>query len=557
MQAGLQPGPEAHTVPDRGQAIVECLLKAQPQDVVLLAGKGHESTQEIKGHFWPFSDEAWARQALALRMQVPMMSLHELVKNLPGAVLQGQGQGRFYRVHTDTRSLQPGDLFVALQGSRFDGHEFLPDAVRSGAVAAVVQLGRLPELEAAGLPGVGVPDTLLALGQLATAWRASFQIPVVGVTGSNGKTTVTQMVFSMLKAQWGGAAWATRGNFNNEIGVPLTLLGLRKGGAQPHQAAVVEMGMNHPGEIEKLAQMVQPTVAVVNNAQREHQEFMNGIEAVALENGSVLKALGPQGVAVYPEDDACTPLWNGLATQVRVLRFGLNPQAQVWAQAQWQPASETRETGAWSGTLHLPQSEVAFELAMAGQHNLRNALAAAASAWAAGCSEAAITQGLGDFKPVKGRSQTLVLDTPAGRITLVDDSYNANPDSVRAAVSVLAGLAGPHWLILGDMGEVGEQGPAFHAEVGDWAAENGLQTLWAVGELAWHTAQAYAGKARQMGLHPWQVQHWASTHEALQALQQQARWPNCTSVLVKGSRFMGMEKVVKALQERQEAWHAA
>ncbi|MFN3861519.1 MAG: UDP-N-acetylmuramoyl-tripeptide--D-alanyl-D-alanine ligase [Roseateles sp.] len=450
---------------------------------------------------------------------------------LPGSTLIGDGGTGFARVHSDTRTLQPGDLFVALRGERFDANDFLAQAKQSGAVAALAERG----LAEAGLPGLLVPDAKAALGQLAAAWRREQQIPVIAVTGSNGKTTTTQMIASILRAWLGDDALATQGNYNNDIGVPLTLLRLRHDEERSHRAAVVELGMNHPGEIAPLAAMAAPTVALVNNAQREHQEFMATVEAVARENGAVLQALPPTGCAVFPADDACAPVWFEMAGARPHLTFALRGQADVTGQAQWQGEH-------WALELHTPAGTVPVALRMAGEHNLRNALAAAASALAAGAPLAAIRQGLEAFRAVKGRSE---LKRDARGRTLIDDSYNANPDSVRAAIAMLAALPGAGWLILGDMGEVGDQGPAFHREVGAYAAQMGIAYLWTAGTAARDAAAAYGPAARAFD----------TTAALIAALNEQ---PDAAQILVKGSRFMKMEHVVSALQNNNTgAPHAA
>lgn len=462
---------------------------------------------------------------------------------LPQVQLLGDAATPILRVSTDTRQLREGDLFVALRGERFDAHDFLPQARAAGAVAAVAERG----LAEAGLPGLLVPDAKQALGLLSQAWRASQHLPVIAVTGSNGKTTVTQMIASILRAWLGDTGMlATEGNFNNEIGVPLTLLRLRQDDAVWHRAAVVELGMNHPGEIAPLAAMAQPTVALVNNAQREHQEFMHTVEAVARENGEVIRALGPAGVAVFPAEDACAPVWHELAAGRGMLTFALQGQADVMGRAQWVPPSETTsditndaatDTGAghWALDIHTPAGDIPVHLAMAGQHNLRNALAAAACTLAAGAPLSAIREGLERFKPVKGRSALQTAVWQGRRITLIDDSYNANPDSVRAAIDVLAELPGSSWLVLGDMGEVGEQGPAFHREVGAHAADQGLAALWTAGAAARDAADAYGAGARAFD----------TVDQLIQALNEA---PQVQNVLVKGSRFMKMEQIVAALQ---------
>ena len=462
-------------------------------------------------------------------------ALLALLPRLSGAQLVGTLPDSITRVHTDTRSLQPGDLFVALKGETFDAHNFLPQAATAGAVAAVAEKG----LGAATLPGVHVPDTRLALGELATLWRSRFSLPLVAVTGSNGKTTVTQMVASILRAAVGGTgddALATQGNLNNDLGVPQTLLRLR----DRHRLAVVELGMNHPGEIEVLAAMAQPTVALVNNAQREHQEFMGTVEAVAIENGQVLCALPADGVAVFPSDDAYTPVWRQLAGVRRCFTFSdADPTADISCEAQWSDL-------AWHMVVRTPAGEVRLTLQVAGRHNVRNALAACACALAAGVPLSAVAQGLSAFEPVKGRSRALGLHTPAGALTVVDDTYNANPDSVRAAIDVLAALPAPRVLVLGDMGEVGNQALDFHLEVLRHAAAQGIDRVRCTGA---HMAQAVAAltgessASKAHGLAPIYVPAMADLIAQVLAASSQGG-----SVLVKGSRFMKMEQVVQALQ---------
>jgi UDP-N-acetylmuramoyl-tripeptide--D-alanyl-D-alanine ligase len=331
------------------------------------------------------------------------------------------------------------------------------------------------------------------------------------------------MIASILRAAHGERALATAGNLNNHIGVPLTVLRLNG-----HAAAVIELGMNHTGEIAELAAIAQPTVALVNNAQREHQEFMQSVQAVALENGSVIASLPAHGVAVFPVDDAFAPMWRDMAGNNRVITFGLDDRADVQAEAQWRGEY-------WSLQLHTPQGSAPCRLHIAGKHNVKNALAATAAALAAGVPLVSIVFGLSAFQPVKGRSQVHTLTHKGQTLTLVDDSYNANPDSVRAAIDVLAALPGPRWMLLGDMGEVGNQGPQFHAEVGEHAKAQRIEHFWCVGELAGHAAKAYGAGAR----------HFESVADLLAQLP---AGPEYRSVLVKGSRFMKMEQAVAALQ---------
>jgi UDP-N-acetylmuramoyl-tripeptide--D-alanyl-D-alanine ligase len=348
------------------------------------------------------------------------------------------------------------------------------------------------------------------------------------------------MIAAILHAWVGAGAFATEGNFNNDIGVPLTLLRLRQDDATSHRAGVVEIGMNHPGEIAPLARITAPTVALVNNAQREHLEFMANVRAVALENGSVIAALGTEGVAVFPADDAFTPAWRELAGARRTLTFALDAEADVQGRCEWRGDH-------WAVALASPAGKCEIRLRVAGRHNVKNALAASACALAAGCPLDAVRAGLEAFTPVKGRSQLQRIAIGGREATLIDDSYNANPDSVRAAIDVLASLPGARWLVLGDMGEVGAEGPALHAEVGAYAKDRGIERLWTVGSLAIAAANAH-GAAR----------HFESTAALIAALPgaqaaAHADAPAAASIVVKGSRFMRMEQVVAALKAQPAA----
>ncbi len=455
------------------------------------------------------------------------LQLSQALGWLSHAQLQGAGDVPVLRVHTDSRSLQVGDLFVALRGERFDGNQFIAQAQSQGAVAVLCEASGAGAAQAAGLSALVVPDARIALGELAAGWRAQFTLSVVAVTGSNGKTTVTQMLASVLRAQVGDAALATEGNLNNDIGVPLTVLGLRA----HHTLAVIELGMNHPGEIGWLARIAQPTVALVNNAQREHQEFMGTVLAVAEENGAVICALPVDGVAVFPADEPYTARWAALAGARSVTRFALQGADVSAAVVLWQ-------SGAWQFTLKTPQGTAPVRLHIAGRHNVKNALAAVACALAAGVPLPAVVQGLQAFEPVKGRSRALSLRS--GAVCLIDDTYNANPDSVRAAIEVLSELPAPRLLVLGDMGEVGSQGPQFHAEVGNYAAELGIEALYTLGDLSVHADQAFG-----RGVH----------FDDMQALQAEMalHWSSFASIVVKGSRFMRMERLVEAMLQQEES----
>ncbi|MEO0003271.1 MAG: hypothetical protein RLZZ22_963 [Pseudomonadota bacterium] len=466
-----------------------------------------------------------------------MKTLAQLLPELDGARVVGALAAlELARVHSDTRSLRAGDLFVALRGERFDANDYLAPARACGAVAALAERG----LAQAGLPGVEVADSRAALGELARRWREQFDLPLIAVTGSNGKTTVTQMIASILRAAVGEAALATQGNLNNEIGVPLTLLRLNAA----HRLAVVELGMNHPGEIAGLARLAQPTVALVNNAQREHQEFMASVEAVARENAECFATLPADGTAVFPAADEFTPLWRELAGERRVLTFG-GAGADVGGAADW-------ADGAWRLRARTPAGDFETLLRIAGRHNVGNALAATACALAAGVTLEAIARGLAEFAPVQGRSRALRLPLGGRELTLVDDSYNANPDSVRAAIEVLAELPGPRLLALGDMGEVGAQGLAFHDEVLRHALALGLDHVLVSGDwMEQAAAPLLAGSNGRLRF-----------FQDFEALQSEAlAWaPVMGSVLVKGSRFMRMERLVQSLQalaQQEGVSHAA
>jgi len=454
-------------------------------------------------------------------------TLSQLLPAIPGAVLNG-ADVHFDGVSTDTRTVTAGSLFVALKGETFDAHDFLAQCAAKGVVAVVAE--HVPDGFA--LPALIVPDTLHALGRIANWWRHHFAVPVIGVTGSNGKTTVKEMISAILAASHGDdGRLATRGNLNNEIGVPLTLFRMDA----RHQSAVIEMGMNHPGEIGRLAAIAQPTIALVNNAQREHQEFMHTVEAVARENGQVLAALDEHGVAVFPRHDEYTHVWQELAAGRRTLTFGLNKEADV---------SCSHRAGGFGSQMFVSikngedggLEQFYVGLQAAGEHNVLNALAAIACTYAAGVPVERIKQGLDHFAPVAGRLQK---KTAANGAVVIDDTYNANPDSVRAAIDVLAQAPAPRVLALGDMGEVGAQGREFHEEIAAYAASKGIEHVLVTGELARHMDTV--GGAR----------HFETFDSLLSALTAQVT-PDAT-VLIKGSRFMKMERAVQHLIGQQQA----
>ncbi len=451
-----------------------------------------------------------------------MMNLAAAAQAL-GAHIQ-RGDPRFDSVSTDSRTLESGALFVALRGERFDGHEYLAVAKERGAVAAMIEPAGADRCTKAGLAALVVNDTRRALGDLAQHWRARFSIPLIAIVGSNGKTTVKEMTAACLRAYFGAAhVLATAGNLNNDIGVPLTLLRLRVA----HRVAVVELGMNHPGETVSLAAMARPTIGVVNNAQREHQEFMKTVAEVAAEHSALLAALPADGIAVINADDDHATTWRAAAGSRVVRDFGMAAGAAVHA---------THRPAGTATALEIvtPEGRIAVVLQVAGLHNVRNALAAAAAATAAGASLDSVAAGLAGFRAVKGRLQQR---GGRNRTALIDDTYNANPDSVRAAIDVLSRASGTRVLVLGDMGELGEQGVEFHSEVGRHARDAGVTRLFTIGQLAQHAASAF-GKG---------AVHLDSLEALFEALEPMIV-PGAT-VLVKGSRFMRMERVVERLVE--------
>jgi len=465
-------------------------------------------------------------------MKVSLSQLKSWVSNGDiSASISGNADANAVGVTTDSRNVNPGNLFIALRGERFDAHDFLPDVVTSGAAAVLVE--RMPAR--LSVPALVVPDTRIALGEIAHHWRQQFTLPVIGVTGSNGKTTVKEMIAAILEQAFGdGNYLATRGNLNNEIGVPLTLLRL----TAEHRAAVVELGMNHIGEIALLASIAQPTVSLVNNAQREHQEFMQSVEAVARENGAVIEALPEDGVAVFPADDAYTSLWRNLAAekgQCKVVTFGLTANSDVTCSYQ---------AGQFGSDMVLDIQGLALsvKLSAAGLHNVRNALAAAASCHAIEIPADAIAAGLESFAPVNGRMQR---KSAINGAVVIDDTYNANPDSVLAAIDVLAQAQTQaqalRVLVLGDMGEVGREGSRFHKEVGVHARQSGIEYLLTLGDLAQHSTSAFGAGAT----------HFNDLEDLMQSLK--TILVAEATVLVKGSRFMRMERVVQQLVNEQKA----
>ena len=458
-------------------------------------------------------------------MNAPMLLLSEAARIL-GVPFSGV-DAEVLRVSTDSRAIRPGDLFIALRGEKFDGGAFAAQALRQNAVGVVLDHTQAPDIAAA----LRVDDTRLALGKLAAAWRTRFTLPLVAITGSNGKTTVKEMLAAILREETGlrveagsdAAVLNTEGNLNNDIGLPLMLLRLR----DTHQFAVLEMGMNHAGEIAYLTGLAQPDVAVVINALTAHIGFLGSVENIARAKGEIFAGLSASGIAVFNADDAHAELWREQNAQRPVVDFGLKAASKV--HGHFEPTA----FGA-ALTITLPNGTLEVTLQVPGEHNVMNALAAAATAWALDIGHGSIVAGLSGFTGVKGRLQR----KPALHgSTFIDDTYNANPDSVKAALSVLAQQPGKKLLVLGDMGELGVDAAAMHAEMGLAARAAGVDKLLALGDLSKETVAAFGAGAM----------HFERIQELLAELEN-ALTP-ATTVLVKGSRFMQMERVVNSFME--------
>lgn len=420
-------------------------------------------------------------------------------------------------VSIDTRTLKSGALFVALSGPNFDGHDYLATAREKGASAVMV--ARQMDID---LPQIVVPRPAQALGEMAAWWRSCFNMPLVAVTGSNGKTSVKEMLAAIFN-QASQHVLATAGNLNNDLGVPLTLMRLRGS----HDYAVIEMGMNNPGELTYLTNLAKPDVAVITNAAAAHLEGLGGLEEVALAKGEILAGLSDTGIAVLNADDAYYPTWKKLAGSHRVISFAVDKEADVSAEYELLPEATRLQ-------LKTPWGAGECTLAVPGRHNVANALAAAAAAGAAGVGIEAITQGLSQWQGVKGRLQRHVI----GDIQLIDDSYNANPASMQAGIEVLAAQPGTTFLIMGDMKELGDDAADLHASVGEQAAQADIDELYGLGEMSRTACQRYGAQAR----------HFSDLDSLVADLL--VKLKNATgqvTVLVKGSRSMHMERVVAAL----------
>jgi len=434
----------------------------------------------------------------------------------------------FESVGTDSRAATAGELFVALRGERFDGHKFLALAQAAGAVAAMVDDAGAA-LAPPGLPLLVVNNTRAGLIQLAHAWRGQFSMPLVALTGSSGKTTVKEMLAAILREACtdSDSVLATRGNLNNDIGVPLMLLALRA----HHRYAVIELGMNHAGKIRQLARLAHPDVALIVNAGRAHIEYLGSEAAIAHAKGEVFEGLSRTGISVINADDRYAPLWRELAGARRRVEFGVENAAQVTATFKLRPLDSEI-------TVKTPRGTAVATINAPGRHNVLNALAASAAAFALDTPEHAIAAGLARYAGIKGRLQR---SAGCAGATLIDDTYNANPESVRAAIDVLASIPGRRFLVLGDMGELGASAVHCHSEAGAYAHAAGIDRLYALGENSVHAVSAFGTGAR----------HFPRIEEMLAEIEN-ALAPDVT-LLVKGSRFMQMERVVKAFARTEDA----
>ncbi len=445
-----------------------------------------------------------------------MMKISEAVLALGGKI-EGE-DAEFFAVSTDTRKIGSGDLFVALKGGHFDGADFAVQALKSGAAAVMVNEGSWTDSMS---PALLVQDTRLALGNLSAYWRKQFEIPLVAITGSNGKTTVKEMTAAILRAAAGSidAVLATKGNLNNDIGMPLTLLQLNK----QHRYAVIEMGMNHFGEISYLTRIAKPQIALINNASGAHLEGLGSVEGVARAKGEIFEGLQDSGIAIINADDEHAPLWRSLASSNSRLEFGLNEKSDI--KGSWQP----HESGLRL-EVRTPKGEIEVLMQVPGEHNARNALAAISIAIALDIPLKSIASGLEHFSGVAGRMQR-----KKGRngASLIDDTYNANPASMRAAIKVLAKSAGRRVMVLGDMGELGSDAESMHAEIGQFAKESGIERLYALGEMSRIAAREFGENARHF--------------ERIEDLQNEleGELQEGTTLLFKGSRFMKMERAVE------------
>lgn len=444
-----------------------------------------------------------------------MMRLSEIALATKGQVIGVDVE--INSVGTDSRAIQKGQLFVALKGDNFDGHDYAEQSLRDGASAVLVS-------REVASPAVLVKDTRLALGELSAHWRNKFAMPVVAITGSNGKTTVKEMLASILKAAAGAdeKVLATQGNLNNDIGLPLTMLKL----AQQHQYVVLEMGMNHLGEIRYLTKLSKPNVALVNNAGSAHLGELGSYQAIAEAKGEIFEGLVDDGIAIINADDVFADFWKKLAAKNKQMTFGLTNQAEVSARYQLNASNSNVE-------MSSPVGSVDFDLPVPGEHNVRNALAAATAALALNVPLHKIAEGLAHFAGVKGRLQS---KTGFAGAKVIDDTYNANPLSMKAAIDVLAANQGTRIFVMGDMAELGNDAAKMHAEIGAYAKAANIEAFYALGKLTPEATEAFGASGK----------NFQSIEALVDALKKEMN--SNVTVLVKGSRSARMERVVDLIQ---------
>ncbi len=450
-----------------------------------------------------------------------MMTMNDLARVLDAS--SPGSDSRFVSVSTDTRKLSADELFFAISGPNFDANEFVDKARDKGAVGAVVS-----RKVNATIPVIVVDDTVQALAAFASSWRQKFELPVIAITGSNGKTTTKEMTGCIMKRACGNGV-VSAGNLNNHIGLPLSILALR----DDSRFGVFEMGMNHPGEIEYLSEICEPTVAMINNAAAAHLEGLGSVEAVATAKSEIFSGLRSDGVAIINADDAFADIWRERAAPAHVVSFGLDA-----ADADYRGESlSTQATDASVSEIKIqtPAGELQTTLAVLGRHNLSNAVAATACAMEAGAPMSAVVDGLSDYRPVSGR---LAVHSGVGgtAVNVIDDSYNANPASVRAAIDVLVAHPGRRILVLGQMAELGADELRMHRDTGVYARDAGIDSLYAMGELARATVEGFGSGG-----------HFFETTDALVQQLRRELEAKATTIVVKGSRSMQMERVVAAL----------
>ncbi len=482
--------------PDRALAIMKIIWESSPEDVVLLAGRGNEIYQEINNQKLLLEDKQWAKLALVL----PRIN---------------------FGISVDTRSLIKGELFFALSGAKFNGHDYLKEAEKLGACAVVVEVFS----NGISIPQIILGNTKNALMKIASAWRKNFSIPVIAVVGSNGKTTTKEMLSTIFKKRYGEAyCLANFGNFNNDIGVSLSLLKLR----DQHQLAIFELGMNHPGEISILAKMVNPTISVITNAQREHLQFIRSAKVSAIENGKVIDSLSKNGTVICPSDDSYSEIWFSLCANFRKLSFGFSQNSDIYAKSIVIKSDKIQCKVA--GSLIKEQN---FNLPLLGLHNLRNALAAISAASVIGVDPSNSIKILSNFRGVSGRVEPKKIKY--NNALLIDDTYNANPDSVIAAIDVLSSQLHPQVLVLGDLSELGKSAQLLYREIGSYAFSSGIDVLITFGKTSHIAALAFGSSSH--------------TCSSISQIINILRSMNASSILVKGSRNMKMERVVNALSD--------